>query len=89
VQSVWINRVIHCAGSLNASESSCGWVGVPSGRAEHMTVGVVGVEIRILVFTVLPPGVQDLDGARVEVDRASGGVGFASRFVEFVADRHE
>ena len=53
---------------------------------EDVAVGVVAVELGVLVFTVLAPGVQDFDGARVEVDRSPGGTGLASRFVEFVAD---
>ena len=40
------------------------------GPSEDMPVGVVAVELRILVFTVLPPGVQDGDGPRVEIDRS-------------------
>ena len=39
------------------------------GPSEDMAVGVVAVELGILVLTVLPPGVQDVDGSWVEVDR--------------------
>lgn len=59
------------------------------GAGEDVAIGVAAVELRILGLAVLAPGVEDFDGARVEVDRSSGGAGLASRCVEFVADRHE
>lgn len=63
------------------------WVGwLPVGSGEDVRVGVVGIELGVLARSVASPGVQDFEGARVEVDWAAGGARFASRFVEFVAD---
>lgn len=47
-----------------------GWLSVGSG--EDVDVGLVAVELGVLGLTVLAPGVQDFDGAGVEVDRSAG-----------------
>ena len=73
----------------NASDRSCGWVGAPVGPRENMAVEIVAVELGVLVGALLLPAVEDFDGAWVEVDGPSGGAGFASCLVEFVADRDE
>jgi hypothetical protein len=63
-------------------------VGCPSGRAD-VSVRVVDVEVGVLVLALLSPGVQDLESARVEVDRPASGARLAASFMELIADRHE
>ena len=50
---------------------------------------VVAIEGGVLAVALLSPGVQDVEHARVEVDRPASGPGLASSFMERMADRHE
>ena len=50
------------------------------GSGEDVTVGIVAVELGVLVGALLSPGVEDVERARVEVDRLGGRCGTCREF---------